>query len=116
YDNISEKGVFPRLLGEIKGFDKKIEKFKKKIKDFKIESESRLVYDKLLNKFYLKFPVYIEKKKIEDRQKIVAIDPGEKIFSTFYGTTSYGHIGEDMRKSYSKFEGKIRKLQSILSK
>lgn len=55
-----------------------------------------------------------EIKNIKKRQKIVALDPGEKIFLTFYSLEKYGKIGENMREKILGILKRISKLQSII--
>lgn len=80
-----------------------------------IEHDCRLNYDGKLNKFTLSIPYNEKIKEINNRNKIVALDPGEKIFQTFYGTSNYGYFGMDVRKPILQIEGKIRQIQRGLS-
>lgn len=119
------ENVYFDEIEKIKKETKK-EEIKKKIFDFLHDKigDSRLLYDKMDNKYFIKIP--IKKKKYEDRirkfnnepkkEPIVAIDPGEKIFASYYGLKSYGYIGKDIRDKILKEEGKIRKRQRIISK
>ena len=46
---------------------------------------------------------------------MAALDPGEKVFQTFYGVNECGKIGEDMRIKILKYQTKIKKFQKALS-
>ena len=105
--SINKKGIFINLLKEMKGFDK--------INIEHIDSDSRLIYDKYFNKFYLKCPLYFDRTTINNRKEIVALDPGEKIFMTYYSFNNCGMIGYNIREKILQYESKIRKLQKIIS-
>lgn len=109
---IVSKGIFVQALGELKCTKYKLlyEKYNNKLK------ECTLTYDKKLNKYYINVVHISEIKEIKGREKIVALDPGEKIFMTFYSLNKYGKISENNRIWIIKIYRKIRKLQSILDK
>lgn len=105
---IYKNGFFKTMLGDIN------------INDInlchqKVTSDSRLNYDKIKRRFVILIPRQHAIKKITNREKIVALDPGEKIHNAFYGLQSYGYLGKDMRKPILNIEKKIRKTQRILS-
>jgi len=103
--SITKKGIFPTYLGETNlNID---------VKD--VKGDSRLIYDKRENKFSLSYPIYVDVKPKEDKQKTCALDPGESIFQTYYSLDGYGTIGENVRKNILEYEYKIRKLQRIIS-
>jgi putative transposase len=106
--SISKQGIFINLLGEMKGFDK--------INIDNINGDSRLIYDKITNKFFIKCPQYFNLQSVTDRKEIVALDPGEKIFMTYYSLNDSGMIGYDIKNKILKYESKIRKLQRLISK
>jgi len=54
--------------------------------------------------------------KEDDRDEAVALDPGERVFASYYSLNDYGYIGEDMRVFMLEILSKIKKLQHILSK
>ena len=106
---INKNGFYSLLLyGPIKGFEN--------INVNLIKCDCRLVYNKYLNKYYLKCPMYIEVKNIENRKETVALDPGERIFMTYYSFNDCGMIGYDIRNKILNYHIKIKKLQRIISK
>lgn len=106
--SINERGIFTSLLSDMNGFEN--------IKTENINGDSRLIYDKITKKFFLKCPQYFDLKQINDRKEIVALDPGEKIFMTYYSLNDSGMIGYNIKNKILKHESKIRKLQKIISK
>ena len=60
--------------------------------------------------------MYIEVKDIENRKETVALDPGERIFMTYYSFNDCGMIGYDIRNKILNYHIKIKKLQRIISK
>ena len=106
---INKNGFYSLLLyGPIKGFEN--------ININLINCDSRLVFNKYLNKYYLKCPIYIAVKDIENRKETVALDPGERIFMTYYSFNDCGMIGYDIRNKILNYHIKIKKLQRIISK
>jgi transposase len=107
--SIKHNGVFVSKLGNIKNFDK--------IDINKVKCDCRLVYDKIFDNFYLYVPEHITAMKKQRKWgNVVALDPGEKIFMTFFSLKDYGKIGENIRNIILKIEMKIRKYQRILSR
>jgi putative transposase len=102
--------------------NKKKEKVDKNLvmvfKDNKVvyNHDCRLFYDKINDKYTLLIPVDIERKNIVDRHKIVALDPGEKIFMSYFGLDHFGHFGHNIREKIMNERNKISKYQSALSK
>ena len=105
-----EKGIYPNSLGvtECKNYDYII--------SLNIKHESKLMYDKKMNKFYLY--VMMDRKKInpKNRKEIVALDPGEKTFMTYYSVNEHGKFGDNMRDRILHLQGRIKKLSSAVSK
>lgn len=56
-----------------------------------------------------------ENQLIYNRKNIVALDPGERIFQTFYSPSECGLIGENMRITILKYQKKIKKYQKLLA-
>ena len=107
--SINEDGFFSSLLNEpIKGFEN--------INTKLIQCDCRLVFDKYLNKYFIKCPMYIDIKDVADRKETVALDPGEKIFMSYYSFNDCGMIGYDIRNKILKYQIKIKKLQSKIKK
>ena len=106
--SINEKGIFTSLLGDMNGFEN--------INIDNINGDSRLIFDKITNKFFLKCPQYFNLKQVSNRKEIVALDPGEKIFMTYYSLNDSGMIGFNIKNKILKYESKIRKLQREMSK
>ena len=105
--SINKKGIFTSLLKNMVGF--------KNINIDNINGDSRLIYDKINKKFYLKCPRYFDIKTVNNRKEIVALDPGEKIFMTYYSFNNCGMIGHDIKNNILKYESKIRKIQRSLT-
>ena len=81
-----------------------------------MDKECKLQYDKILNKYYL-YVVFEEAEvKIDNRKELVACDPGEKTFITYYSINEYGNIGDNMRMRILELQRKIKKYQSIIDK
>jgi len=111
YKSITTKGIFSTILNKISNFDKLLTY----IEDIEnIKSDCRLVYDKITKKFILYMPIYKDKKNIHNRNEIVALDPGEKIFQTYYSADECGKIGDNIRLIILKYQDKIKKYQRIL--
>lgn len=105
--SVKTDGFYKDHLGKMKGLN---------LKNVYGVQDSRVIYDKLSNKYFVSIPKNIRIKTIENRQPFVAMDPGEKIFQSFYGSNGYGNIGKDIRNKILKEEKKIRRFQRILSK
>lgn len=108
--DITENGIYITLL-------KCIKNFKKNVNIENIACDCKLSYNKVLKKFTLYIPQY--KNYIvtnKEKKPVCAIDPGEKIFATFYSLDDYGFIGDNIRVPILKIEQKIRKYQRLLNK
>jgi transposase len=104
--SIFKTGIFKELIGNIKRFNLNILP----------NHDCRLYYNSYENKYTLNIPTDISCKKVENRESICAIDPGENKFISFYGSQSYGFIGNDIRKPLLLIRDKIKRYQKILSK
>jgi putative transposase len=102
---VKETGLYPSLLGKMKGTEQV------NFKD--VKQDCRLLYDKIGNIYTLLIPKHIKITKIPKRQPIVALDPGEKIFLSFFGLNDFGQIGIDMRVIILMEEKKIRRFERI---
>jgi IS605 OrfB family transposase len=107
--SITKNGIFTNFVGQIIDFDKKIN-----INN--IGGDCRLIYDSILNKYYLSIPQYTEKHIIKNKNPIVSLDPGEKNFMTYYSMNETGNIGKDIRIPILKIRSKISRYQRILKK
>lgn len=81
-----------------------------------LKNDCRLIYDAKLNRYSLLVPVNIPTKVIENRQPVVALDPGEKIFIAYYGLNEFGQLGINMRYEILGEQAKIKKFQKLLDK
>lgn len=132
--SITINGIFPTLLNKSQKDhnkdhiedhnkeQKKYKNFKYIMKKNKINLDtvrtSRLLIDKVRNKYYLCLVRQFETKNIivnNNKHNIVAIDPGEKIPFCLYSENHYAIIGESMRKQILDQQDKIKKNQKILS-
>jgi putative transposase len=105
--SINKNGIFTSLLG-------KIPNFSNKIKTEIIQNDCRLVFDKVLKRYYLYVPIFFEKKITENKKPFVSIDPGEKNFIAYYSLDEFGKLGMDMRKPILNIRSQISKYQRAL--
>lgn len=105
---ITKNGIFSSILGKIKNFNK--------IDTTKIATDCRLLYNKKFNKYYLCIPEYQNRKLLFNRKPVIALDPGEKNFMSYYSLSEYGKMGIDMRKPILKLRNKISILQRAMKK
>jgi len=110
-ESISKKGIFPNKLGELS-----CKNYNKIIKKHKITKDCKLQYDKILKKYYIYIPLIKNLKDIKNRKKIVALDPGEKTFMTYFSNEEYGKLGDNMRIKILNIQKNIKQYQSALSK
>ena len=106
--SIKNDGFYTRYLKNMKG----MENNNINLSDI---GDSRLIHDKVNNQYYLSIPYYKKITKLKNRIRVVSIDPGEKIFMSFFSEINYGHIGKNIRNKILPIEKKIRRYQSILS-
>ena len=111
--SVNKSSVFKELLGPIKGWSKIYKKIQETLKGSDI-CDCRLVYDKLIDCFLLKIPYYTAPSTISGRKKVVSVDPGEKIFMSYYSPEQSGHIGYDIRKPILNEQKKINKIDRLL--
>ena len=109
--NLGKHGFFTSFLGNIHKFEHIYNKYNKVF-----ECDCRLQYIYETHQFILLVPNYTDIKKIKEREKIVALDPGAKIFQAYYGLNDFGTIGYDMAQYLSKKLRSIRHIQRHLSK
>ena len=106
--SIKNDGFYTRYLKNMKG----MENNNINLSDI---GDSRLIHDKLNKQYYLSIPYYKKITKLKNLIRVVSIDPGEKIFISFFSEINYGHIGKNIRNKILPIEKKIRRYQSILS-
>lgn len=104
---VKYNGFYVSLLGRIDNWWTKID-----IND--IDGDCKLIYDRLLDKFYFSYVIKEKIKTITNREPVCGIDPGEVVFLTYYGLNSYGKIGENIRVKILENEKRIRKLNQAL--
>jgi len=109
--NISDEGIFVNSLKKLNCYN-----YKEVLKKYKINKDCKLQYDKILNTYYIIISFENTYINIPNRKEVVALDPGEKTFLTFFSNQEYGKLGDNMRVRITKLERKIRKYQSILAK
>lgn len=122
---ISKEGIFLNALAKYTKFTKplleKITEYSKahfniNLNVDEIDCNCRLKYDKRNDKYYLCVPTFISTKEVVQREEFCALDPGEKIFQTFYGEKSCGTIGNLFRHKIIEIQGSIKKLTKVLQK
>lgn len=123
--NIRSNGVFLNSLPKYTKFKKSLleeinnyseSHFSKKIDVDNIKCDCRLKYERGNNKYYLCVPTFIATKKVDKREEFCALDPGEKIFQTFYGEKSCGTLGNLIRTRILEIQGTIKRLTRVLEK
>lgn len=82
----------------------------------KITNDCRLIYNRLHKSYTLLIPVNKEKTVVENRKKIVALDPGCKIFMAYYSPDDFGFLGYEFRELLLIELKKIGILQRLLAK
>ncbi len=105
--SIKKNGFYISHLKKMKGMDIKI--------DLENIGDSRILHDKENKNYYIIIPYYIDKQNTENKKRIIALDPGEKIFTSYYTEYNYGYIGKNIREKILPIEKKIRRYQRILS-
>ncbi len=106
-NGIGMNGIYSTILKE--------NNLSKKFNTENIACDCKLSYDMTSKKFYLYVPQYMDCKPTDiNKQPIVALDPGEKVFMTYYSLNDYGFIGNDIRIPILKIEMKIKKFQRLL--
>ncbi len=99
---ISVKGIYPKVSG--KGLDL-LESLPEDVMD------SRLVWR--AGKYFLTVPTKQRVSYGENQARVVAIDPGVRTFSTFYGTDSCGFLGQG---DFSRIQRLAFHLDDLISR
>jgi len=105
---IKNDSIYKSHLGKVEGM--------KNVKNIKTINDCRLIYIKDKNRYELIITTNTNIKNINNREKVVALDPGEKIFMSYFGEKTFGMIGENMRTKILEQEKEIRRLQRIFNK
>jgi len=106
--SITKNSIYGRHLGKINGMENV---------DLKIVNlDCRLIYNKLFASYTLLTPILKERIEIENRESIVALDPGEKIFLTLFSPNNIGFIGDNVRDIFLRIRDRIAFLQRVLKK
>jgi len=111
---IGPKGLFPDKLGVIRGWTKIYKDILLVCGESTRFCDSRLVYDSVTKRYTLNIPYYSDQVEILNRKQVVTLDPGEKIFQTYYSPEESGRIGHDIRLTILQEEKKIRRLERII--
>lgn len=109
--NIAKKGIFVNILGKVSNFNNKIVDL---LINNKISHDCRLIYDYSRKKVYCAIPQTRVKENKVKEQKYVALDPGVKIFQTFYGEKLCGTIGEEIGEERRKRDLEIKKYEKVI--
>ena len=102
---IHKNGFYIRSLSKMKGFEK--------IPTEKITHDSRLIYKN--GEYFLRCPMDITT-KTQNKNNIVALDPGERNFMTFYSPENAGFIGTNTRELILKIKTKINIIDRAISR
>lgn len=108
---ITKKGILTNNLGKLTNFNNSIMDL---LDNNLIESDCRLIYDYKIEKVYIQIPINRTKQNFLNKEKFIALDPGEKIFQTFYGEKTCGTFGDNNRLSTEKIDSKIKRYKNIL--
>jgi len=106
---IGMNGIYPRNLANTPNFHKTIN-----VNNF--ECDCKLTFEKSSGNYYLYIPQYINDTQIANRKKVCAIDPGEKIFASYFSLEEFGQIGDDMRIPLLNIKDRIIKYQKLIGK
>lgn len=82
---VKEKGIYARLIGSLQYTEKLPQ----------IKNDCRLSYDRIENSYYICIPIEISKSVLTnniENQDIVALDPGDANFMSFYSEKLAGNI------------------------
>ncbi len=104
---VGVKGIYSSILKE--------NNLSKNFNTDTIACDCKLSYDRTSKKFYLYVPQYVDCKQTDiNKQPVCGLDPGEKVFMTYYSLDDYGFIGNDIRAPILKIQDKIKKYQRLL--
>lgn len=93
------------VLGEVEGY------YNGKKYDFsKIKKDSRIIYKN--NCYYLYVPEEIEEEEIDNRKKIISLDPGLRTFMTGITENKVVEIGNNINKTMDKYIKRKEEIQN----
>lgn len=105
---MKKNGIYPSHLGKMSGMEH--------INIDEVTNDCRLIYNKDHKSYTLLVPVNKEKTVIKDRKKIVALDPGGKIFMAYFSPENFGYLGYEFRELFLKELEKVSIIQRVLVK
>jgi putative transposase len=110
---IVKSGIFSRALGSIRDWSSIYKQIQQVCGEDRL-CDSRLIYDSVLKRYTLNIPYYASKPNVTVKRPVVAVDPGERIFMTYYSPEESGYIGNNIRLPILAEERKIRRLERVL--
>lgn len=131
-NEIDENGVYTQYLGNMKGFEQiqtnniihNIKISHKKTADNKeyIFSAQFKINDEFIDSHIDQLEAMTEVPHINSlnisnaikREPIVAIDPGENVFITYYGINDFGKIGDNIKQTILQKTNQIKKIENII--
>ena len=114
--------IYPRLLFKKDMYNKK-QKYIQNMKKFDLniadKKDSKLIWEKSTNEWYLCLTTKVEKNQhqADHENRVVSLDPGNRTFATWYSPTAgIGKIGDGDGEKLVKIGYSIDKLISLKSK
>ena len=102
---VKKNSIYGSHLGKLKGLENMTDK---------IENDCRINYIKFFDRYELLVTLNIPQKIIHNRENIVALDPGEKIFMSYYSENTFGTIGDNVEKPIIDIQNKIKKYDKAI--
>jgi len=111
--SININGIFSNKLGKnnINILSKFID-----FDNFDNIQDSRLIYIPQYNKFILKLVNKEQKINCNNKKEFISLDPGERIFNSYFASDSYGFFGKDLHKIYLDIRNKISRWKKKIKK
>lgn len=107
---ISDKGIYPRVSGKYLKLLESLPELVLSAVEVEV-LDSRLVWR--AGKYFLTIPTKQHVSYGENQARVVAIDPGVRVFSTFYGTESCGFLGQG---DFSRIQRLAHYLDDLISR
>ena len=76
----------------------------------KVSTTSRLVYDKMVNRYYLYVPEKVEQEKLEQPNEVISLDPGIRTFMTGISENEAIKIGDKCNGRIKEYLQKTDKI------